>query len=239
MEACYRLCAKAFRLVPNPNVCFKCLRLCSSSRSGKPRADGKSFYDILDVESSATRQEIREAFIIKSKQCHPDKDLTNRQLHQEFVLINEAYNVLNDPIQRRNYDIQLRHLSFNPLSHYSSQTSANTVYHRSEQWRDIQFTREEYYRDRRSRNLKMAGLLVLIVITGAIVQYKRLQSAYETIGQRLDDRSRQLSLQYHKVREQARSTTTRQQLDNLILRHQQDKLHNEDCNETNKDTRNP
>ncbi|XP_062504705.1 dnaJ homolog subfamily C member 4-like isoform X2 [Corticium candelabrum] len=178
MEASYRLCAKGFRLASNPNVSFKCLRLCSSSRSRKTRADGKSFYDILDVESSATRQEIREAFIIKSKQCHPDKDLTNRQLHQEFVLINEAYNVLNDPIQRRNYDIQLRHLSFNPLSHYSSQTSANTVYHRSEQWRDIQFTREEYYRDRRSRNLKMAGLLVIIVITGAIVQYKRLHKRY-------------------------------------------------------------
>jgi DnaJ-class molecular chaperone len=40
-------------------------------------------------------------------QCHPDKDLTNRKLHGQFLLINEAYKVLHNPVTRQMYDMQM------------------------------------------------------------------------------------------------------------------------------------
>jgi hypothetical protein len=62
-----------------------------------------------------------------------------------------------------------------------------------------------YYKERQQANRQVAAVLVFIMVTGTLLQYKRLQSSYEAIGEQLDEQSHQLGLQYEKVRQQARS----------------------------------
>ncbi|KAI8787003.1 uncharacterized protein LOC106063569 [Biomphalaria glabrata] len=72
----------------------------------------KSHYETLGVTRTATKSEIRQAFLKLSKQCHPDRssgkgDKSNREHHKKFVQINEAYSVLSKPLTRRDYDSTL------------------------------------------------------------------------------------------------------------------------------------
>ena len=52
-------------------------------------------FDILGVKPSATREEIRDAFIKRSKQFHPDTNPEDPTLHMKFAQINEAYSKIN------------------------------------------------------------------------------------------------------------------------------------------------
>ncbi len=66
-------------------------------------------YSILGVDPAATAAEIKERFRFLSHAYHPDKFATIAQrkaAEQEFKRINEAYQVLSDPIERANYDRQ-------------------------------------------------------------------------------------------------------------------------------------
>jgi hypothetical protein len=79
-----------------------------------------------------------------------------------------------------------------------------------------------YYKERQQANRQVAAVLVFIMVTGTLLQYKRLQSSYEAIGEQLDEQSHQLGLQYEKVRQQARSNTIHEQLHQMLLQSKHD-----------------
>lgn len=60
-----------------------------------------NYYDILEVDSNATSEEIKRAFRKKSFEKHPDK---NPGREDEFLKLNEAYDTLKDKEKRRKYD---------------------------------------------------------------------------------------------------------------------------------------
>lgn len=65
------------------------------------------YYKILGVSSLASTDCIRKAFRSKAKALHPD---VNPEISpEEFLLINEAYQVLSDENKRRLYDLRLKH----------------------------------------------------------------------------------------------------------------------------------
>ncbi len=59
-----------------------------------------SLYNILDLDASATQEEIKKAFRDKSKDNHPDKIGDNPKQAE----INKAYAVLKNPATRKRYD---------------------------------------------------------------------------------------------------------------------------------------
>lgn len=61
----------------------------------------KDYYKILGVEKNANQDEIRAAFRKMAHQYHPDKQGGNAE---KFKEINEAFQVLNDPQKRGQYD---------------------------------------------------------------------------------------------------------------------------------------
>lgn len=62
----------------------------------------KDYYALLGITESATADEIKKAFKKLAVQHHPDKKGGNKEKFQE---INEAYQVLNDPKKKQQYDM--------------------------------------------------------------------------------------------------------------------------------------
>ena len=62
--------------------------------------ENKTFYEILNVSESASSKEITAAFRLLALTHHPDSGGE----HESFLLINNAYKTLTDPVLRANYD---------------------------------------------------------------------------------------------------------------------------------------
>ncbi|KAH8315139.1 hypothetical protein KR059_010828 [Drosophila kikkawai] len=91
------------------------------------------FYELLNVSSTASFEEIKCSYKQLILQCHPDK---LRQLHDpnpgsisepknssDFNAINAAWNTLKDPIKRKHYDAELLQSKFQAHSNiYASIT---------------------------------------------------------------------------------------------------------------------
>lgn len=66
----------------------------------------KSFYEVLGVASSASEEEIRQAYRSLALKYHPDRHGPEQKeaAEEKFKQINDAYNILRDPEKRRLYD---------------------------------------------------------------------------------------------------------------------------------------
>ncbi|KAI7745840.1 hypothetical protein M8C21_025310 [Ambrosia artemisiifolia] len=64
----------------------------------------KDYYRILEVDYEATDEEIRSNFIRLALKWHPDKKKGEDSATSKFQEINEAYQVLSDPIRKEEYD---------------------------------------------------------------------------------------------------------------------------------------
>lgn len=63
-------------------------------------------YKILEVETSATEEDIKKSYRKLAMKFHPDKNPDNPQEAEiNFKKIAEAYAILSDPVKRRNYDL--------------------------------------------------------------------------------------------------------------------------------------
>lgn len=64
----------------------------------------KDYYKILGVSQQADEKEIKRAYRSLALKYHPDKNPGNNQAEDQFKEINEAYEVLGNPENRRKYD---------------------------------------------------------------------------------------------------------------------------------------
>jgi DnaJ-class molecular chaperone len=64
----------------------------------------RDYYEVLGVPRTATADEIRKAFRKLARQYHPDVAKNKTQAEAKFKEINEAYEVLGDPENRKKYD---------------------------------------------------------------------------------------------------------------------------------------
>lgn len=62
------------------------------------------YYDILEIQKSATADEIKKAYRKKALQYHPDKNPGDKESEKRFKEISEAYEVLSDEKKRQLYD---------------------------------------------------------------------------------------------------------------------------------------
>ena len=70
---------------------------------------GPTHYELLRVPTTASREELRQAFRILSKRYHPDTtELPAAEAERSFRQLRQAYAVLSDPIARQRYNDELR-----------------------------------------------------------------------------------------------------------------------------------
>ncbi|KAF7317908.1 hypothetical protein MKEN_00878800 [Mycena kentingensis (nom. inval.)] len=71
--------------------------------------DTTNFYDLLDIPTTATPEDVRRAYKKKALQNHPDRHASaspeeKQALAEKFRSVSNAYEVLKDPENRRLYD---------------------------------------------------------------------------------------------------------------------------------------
>lgn len=74
----------------------------------------RDYYEILGVDKSATKADIKKAYRVLALKYHPDKNKSD-DAEEKFKEINEAYQVLSDEKKRQTYD-QFGHAAFNQAS---------------------------------------------------------------------------------------------------------------------------
>ncbi len=108
----------------------------------------KDYYRILQVDHSASEEDIRQAFRRLAKLYHPDSN-PEEGASIIFNEINEAHQVLSDPAKRQKYDFQ-----YNLLLHFVQQ-NAPTVEERMEAYRQRSQFKKETPPPKVSRALKV------------------------------------------------------------------------------------
>jgi len=75
----------------------------------------RDYYDVLGITRGASEQDIKSAFRRLAKDCHPDRNASDKSAEQKFKELNEAYEALKDPQKRAAYD-QFGHAAFDGRS---------------------------------------------------------------------------------------------------------------------------
>jgi Ca-activated chloride channel homolog len=84
----------------------------------------RNFYELLSIPIDATQEEIRSAYRELALHIHPDKN-QSPEAKEEFIQLQEAYEILSDPEQRKIYDKSL------PPSFTTLPLSLKVLYSRS------------------------------------------------------------------------------------------------------------
>ncbi|MDK8350718.1 DnaJ C-terminal domain-containing protein [Gleimia europaea] len=64
----------------------------------------KDFYKTLGVSKDASESEIKKAYRKLARKHHPDQNPGDKNAEEKFKAVGEAYQVLSDPKQRKQYD---------------------------------------------------------------------------------------------------------------------------------------
>ncbi len=65
----------------------------------------KDYYSVLGISRDASDEDIKKAYRRLARKYHPDINPDDGDAEQKFKEISKAYEVLSDPVKRRNYDL--------------------------------------------------------------------------------------------------------------------------------------
>jgi curved DNA-binding protein CbpA len=84
-----------------------------------------NFYDVLNVDTDATRKDIKAAYKPLVKKYHPDRSTGDTEM---FELISKAYTILSNPESREEYDREYKLIKQSESDHKSLKEEAKEYY---------------------------------------------------------------------------------------------------------------
>jgi len=202
----------------------------------------KSYYETLDLMSSASKKEIRDAYIKKSKLCHPDHDPSDPTLHAKFVAVQEAYDVLSSDVKRKEYDLNGTNFQRNQAH---PRSSAEYPHHQAPGWGQRPSNAGDPFKDEkprafwtdpnypkfeprgksrvfgreidaRTRNKLIASAVFLWMTFGTAFVIIYVRFIYGRREAVLMDRQKRLSAQYQETRDEAYRAKNNREVAELI-----------------------
>jgi len=78
-----------------------------------------NYYKLLGIDAAADQQTVKQAYLAMIKEWHPDKNPDRAEKAEEKTkALNQAYQILGDPEQRKNYDRMLRYTEGKDFNRY-------------------------------------------------------------------------------------------------------------------------
>ncbi|XP_014774589.1 dnaJ homolog subfamily C member 4 [Octopus bimaculoides] len=210
----------------------------------------RTHYDVLEVDRNASFPEIRSAYILKSKELHPDLNQNDPKNHEKFVRLIEAYNTLSKESTRRDYDYSLAtylHLQKMQRSRGSSHTSASgshrpgvgfdqsesderifwdeTIWHMRNKSKDQEFKDRPYYSikglRRQPNSYILFGILIWVVV-GVFAHYFLINLSRDYSRSVMDQRDIEFHKLYKERRDKALLHGNELQREILMSRYQEE-----------------
>lgn len=94
----------------------------------------ENYYELLEVNSSASFEEIKSSYRALCQEYHPDKlppgtpEKARKHIEERFKQINEAFSTLSDPESRRKYDFFLSPNAQSSTEQSSANYPANDIF---------------------------------------------------------------------------------------------------------------
>lgn len=108
-------------------------------------------YDTLNLKPNATEKEIKASFRKLAAKYHPDKNNGDKKAEEMFKKINEAYQTLSNPTEKKLYDDLLNRKK------YTGETYSANGSHTSTGHPDIDEILREAFRNQRQRGNNFSG----------------------------------------------------------------------------------
>lgn len=107
-----------------------------------------NYYEILEVKSNASPQEIKQAYRRLAKQFHPDSQ-HHKADHQKIITLNAAYEILSDPENRHRYDQKIKQKVTNSAQYRQEKSNNATQFYREnrKQQKDSEFSQFQWLKE--------------------------------------------------------------------------------------------
>jgi len=105
-----------------------------------------NYYDILEIESNASFEEIKKAFRILAIKYHPDKNLGDNYFTDKFIEVKQAYDVLSNKDQRALFDKEIYNIAQKPQNKEDKRQQTQEQKEREDHYYRDPF--KPYYSDR-------------------------------------------------------------------------------------------
>jgi DnaJ-class molecular chaperone len=86
------------------------------------------YYQVLEVNQTASPRQIKDAYRKLAFKFHPDRNSANPAAAEKMKRINEAYAVLSDPAKRREYDTLRQHYGSSAYSQFRQNYSEQDIF---------------------------------------------------------------------------------------------------------------
>jgi curved DNA-binding protein CbpA len=186
--------------------------------SATRNATTKTYYEILGLQNNCSQKEIRIAFLLLSKQHHPDVKPAEKTNNEDFVRVLEAYQVLSKTHSRANYDMSLKGID------RVNFVREDTVH---EPWQvdPLRYTSRDKYNPyygirglNRMPHWKIVMACVIFCLIGVCIQALAISKSVTFKREQLTRSSSLYSESHHQVRAEAVSHGKEEQLERVKSR---------------------
>ncbi|CAH2041302.1 unnamed protein product, partial [Iphiclides podalirius] len=185
----------------------------------------KSHYDVLNLRKNCTDKEIKDAYIKLSKEYHPDKN-KNARAQEQFVQVQEAYNVLSKPGSRAQYDTMVEieiNNAYTYKPHVPYNLRNNPQYGFYQEAKSSGTTSNAYYGVKGVKKLPNIAIIMIcfgVAFVGVLLQIIVIRSSYLSHRRQVREQSMMLAEELDRVRASARGSSneaqTRMMLDKIV-----------------------